>query len=44
MYIAADPLLQITQRVLVHRVNVIDASQLLYAKAAAARTPAGPAE
>src|SRR5436305_514546 len=42
--ISADPFLQITQRVLVHRVDVVDAAQFLHSKASAARTAAGPSE
>jgi hypothetical protein len=42
--IPSDPFLQVTQRVLVHRVDVVYAAQLLHAKTSAARTPAGPTE
>jgi hypothetical protein len=42
--IPADPLLQVTQRVLVHRVDVIDPAQLLHTKATAAGAPAGSPE
>jgi hypothetical protein len=42
--IPADPFLQVTQRVLVHRVDVVDAAQLLHSKTSAARATAGPSE
>jgi len=42
--IPAQILLPITQWVLVHRIDVIDAAQLLHAKAAAARAAAGSAK
>src|SRR5882672_11111966 len=42
--IPADPFLQVTQRVLVHRVDVVDSAQLLHAKTSATRATAGPSE
>jgi hypothetical protein len=42
--IPAEPFLHVTQRVLVHRVDVIDAAQLLHSKASAAGAAAGPAK
>ena len=44
MNIPTEPLLQITNRVLIHWVDVIDAAQLIHAETAAARTTAGPSE
>jgi len=42
--IPADPFLQVTQRVLVHRVDVVDSAQLLHAKTSAARATARSSE
>jgi hypothetical protein len=42
--ISTHPLLHIAQRVLVHRVDVIDAAQLLHSKASAAWATAGSPE
>jgi hypothetical protein len=42
--IPPEPFLHVTQRVLVHRVDVIDAAQLLHSKASAAGAAAGPAK
>jgi hypothetical protein len=42
--IPPEPFLHVTQRVLVHWVDVIDAAQLLHSKTSAARAAAGPAK
>jgi hypothetical protein len=44
MNIPAHPFLQVTQRVLVHWVDVVHAAQLLHPKTSAARAAAGPSE